>query len=252
MEPAIVIVAIYPYNDFEGFCGAQIGANIEPTPPEILGAASRNFGCPILPATMQYERSGPRLGETAIGSLVSDWSRTVQTWSPMVAPFGRRDVYRVSTIGVEASFALPERRSYKARLESQRGDEAATRQFLDAFMADFAARARASNATPLIVIVPSKERVYDHVGSWRLPHEVLALLGYEGRWTADVAMRAGRNNLAVCDLTSSISLAITSGMRVYPQSDGSHPIATGYAVYADAIELCLLKQGVLPLSAPKS
>jgi len=245
LKPKIIILAIYPYNDFEEFCATPelraenvvLRASESPT--------SEEARCDGLVGDGPSETAAAStLSKTAIASVLRDFFRIAGTRSPKVPFLGRDDVFRIIERQVNVSFALPERTAYLNRVRMDQVSSTRARQALSSLFkmigdaSDHSENGSQSLKT-MVVIVPSKDRVFQSTKRWIFPSEVIELQSYERALTSLVITTARKFNLATCDLNHDLVRALASGGSMYPTHDNSHPQPEGYAVYSDGIQACL-------------
>jgi hypothetical protein len=237
LDPSVAVLAVYPYNDFESFCRSYIaaldrGAGLKDQ--TLCAGQSQNQAAP----------AGRWWDFSAAMSLARDYARKARTFSPRLPLLGFNEniVFRVSSPGREASFVLPDRAAYLDKVNSQRHDKVDAERFFRGLISDFNNHLAAHRSRGLVVIIPSKDKVY---GEWAktqnisFPNEILDLISYEDEWTIFSKRVANDAGLPTCDLIEPLVELVSTGGKAYPQFENSHPIAPGYAVYARAIASCL-------------
>jgi lysophospholipase L1-like esterase len=221
LAPARIVLAVYPYNDLEGYC-VPLGAALPST-------------CPA-PRPAPYQAPAPSL------AMASAWRDVGKRWATGDR-FGLKsapDVVRAGQGRAATGFALAPRAEYLVRLAEQRAEIDAAQAFTATLFSQLGERSR----QVLIAIVPSRERVYRAAGALPKGHsEIDELLAFEAHQTERLLAAADSAGLKHCDLAPDLIAAVANGERVYFDDDNSHPSKRGYALYAQAIRQCLSAEG---------
>lgn len=233
-RPSIVVLAIYPFNDFESFC-----KTFRAREKALVASGLQDSGrfCEHEPPSGADPLGS--VGDLATTSFLRDWLSRRSTWSPKKM-WGRDDVFRVALHGIEASFAIPERSAYLARLKSQKHVESEALMFARDVLRKLNANRNVSRV--LVAIIPSKEMVYEASEVATMPSVVDELVEYETALSRSIEAIAAEEMVPICNVLPTLAEQLKRGQRTYPQYDNSHPLSSGYEAYAAAIDRCIAER----------
>jgi hypothetical protein len=109
------------------------------------------------------------------------------------------------------------------------------------------AAAHAQGAGLLVVLIPTKERVYCahlEAAGTRMPEAFVKLCSAEEWVTRDLARFLDERRIAYVDVRPALEREAGKRARIYPNDADSHPLAAGYAVIAGAVHQALLRHGL--------
>lgn len=169
-------------------------------------------------------------GQSAIGSVV----RSVE--------HRRRDNAKERFIiddeHAPTQFGLKRLDGYKAYVDLEKPPIREAFGILEEILAMMKRKADGSDVRLLVVLIPSKERVYFPYLTRRgydLPKDFRTIERREAEVTAAIEAFLERTGVSFVNLHPALVEALESRGHLYPTDDDDHPAEAGYAVYADAI-----------------
>lgn len=219
MHPEVVAVGIYLPNDL-----SDVVEGIHPRMAEPWRA--RNTGY------MLRDR-------TAIGSLLWQTARQLRLDSPSGIDVAHRLNPTFLSDRGHASGA--------AGMDLRRPEIAAAFQLLVEFLKRAREQCRNADCHLVILLIPSRERVYETIVRSRNqppPTAFAAMVSREREVTSQLAGLLQEFRIDYADATPGLVNAIDHDEDVYPATSDGHPLRTGYKVYADAV--CEVIQSIQP------
>lgn len=103
---------------------------------------------------------------------------------------------------------------------------------------DLKRAADAQGMRPLVVLLPTKERVYCRylqASGERMPKTFVRLCEAEERVKQDLVQFFLANNIQYVDVTAAMEEEISKHVQIYPTGSDGHPLVSGYNVIARAV-----------------